>query len=34
MSDVFGAGEPVKGATSDIISILTADEESEENHAG
>lgn len=26
-SDVFGAGEPIKGTASDIVSILTADEE-------
>ncbi len=26
-TDVFGAGEPIKGTASDIVSILTADEE-------
>lgn len=28
--DIFGAGEPLQGAASDIISILTADEDEEE----
>ncbi len=28
-ADVFGAGEPVKGKASHIVSILTADEEEE-----
>jgi len=28
-ADVFGAGEPVKGVVSDIITILTEDEEEE-----
>lgn len=28
-SDVFGAGEPVKGAASDIVSILTEGEDEE-----
>lgn len=27
--DVFGAGEPLKGAASDIVTILTAEEEEE-----
>jgi hypothetical protein len=27
--DVFGAAEPLKGATSQIVTILTADEEEE-----
>jgi hypothetical protein len=26
-ADVFGAGEPIKGAASEIVGILTADEE-------
>lgn len=26
-ADVFGAAEPIRGAASDIVSILTADEE-------
>lgn len=26
-ADVFGAGEPIKGTASEIVSILTADEE-------
>lgn len=28
-TDIFGAGEPLKGAASDIVTILTADEEDE-----
>jgi hypothetical protein len=28
--DVFGAGEPVKGVASDIVTILTENEEEEE----
>jgi hypothetical protein len=28
-ADVFGAGEPAKGVVSDIITILTEDEEEE-----
>ena len=28
-TDIFGAGEPIKGTASDIVSILTADEEEE-----
>ena len=33
--DVFGAGEPVKGVASDIVTILTENEEEEEPpHAG
>jgi hypothetical protein len=33
-TDVFGAGEPIKGPASEIVSILTADEEEEESRAG
>ena len=29
-ADVFGAGEPVKGVASDIVTILTENEEEEE----
>jgi hypothetical protein len=28
-ADVFGAGEPIKGAASKIVTILTAEEEEE-----
>jgi len=28
-TDIFGAGEPLKGAASGIVTILTADEEEE-----
>ena len=31
--DVFGAGEPIKGVASDIVTILTENEEEEEAHA-
>ena len=33
-ADVFGAGEPVKGVASDIVTILTENEEEESAHAG
>jgi hypothetical protein len=33
-ADVFGAGEPVKGVASDIITILTENEEEEAARAG
>lgn len=33
-ADVFGAGEPVKGVASDIVTILTENEEEEPPHAG
>lgn len=33
-ADVFGAGEPIKGVASDIVTILTANEEEEAAHAG
>lgn len=33
-ADVFGAGEPVKGVASDIITILTENEEEEPARAG
>jgi hypothetical protein len=32
--DVFGAGEPVKGVASDIVTILTENEEEEPPRAG
>ena len=32
-ADVFGAGEPLKGAAADIVEILTEGED-ENNHAG
>ena len=32
--DVFGAGEPVKGVASDIVTILTENEEEEPRRAG
>jgi hypothetical protein len=32
--DVFGAAEPLKGIASQIVTILTADEEEEPPHAG
>ena len=32
-TDVFGAGEPLKGAAADIVEILTEGED-ENNHAG
>jgi hypothetical protein len=32
--DVFGAGEPVQGVTSEIIAILTENEEEEPPRAG
>lgn len=32
--DVFGATEPLKGTASDIVTILTADEDEEPPHAG
>jgi hypothetical protein len=32
--DVFGAGEPVQGLASEIIAILTENEEEEPPHAG
>jgi hypothetical protein len=32
--DVFGAGEPIKGVASDIITILTENEEEEPPRAG
>lgn len=33
-ADVFGAGEPLKGTASDIVTILTEDEEEEEPRRG
>jgi hypothetical protein len=33
-ADVFGAGEPIKGVASDIVTILTANEDEEAAHAG
>lgn len=33
-ADVFGAGEPVKGVASDIVTILTENEEEEPPRAG
>ena len=33
-ADVFGAGEPVKGVASDIVTILTENEEEEPARAG
>ncbi len=32
--DVFGAGEPVQGVASEIIAILSEDEEEDEPRAG
>ena len=32
--DVFGAGEPVQGVASEIVAILTENEEEEPPHAG
>ena len=32
--DVFGSGEPLKGAASEIVAILTENEEEEPPHAG
>jgi hypothetical protein len=32
--DVFGAGQPLKGVASQIVTILTADEEEEPPRAG
>jgi hypothetical protein len=32
--DVFGPGEPVKGVASDIVTILTENEEKEPPHVG
>jgi hypothetical protein len=32
--DIFGAGKPVKGVASHIITILTEDEEEERGRAG
>jgi hypothetical protein len=29
-ADVYGAGEPLKGVASDIVAILTADEDEED----
>jgi hypothetical protein len=33
-TDVFGAGEPVKGVASHIVTILTENEEEEPSRAG
>ena len=33
-ADVFGAGEPVKGVASDIVTILTENEDEEPARAG
>ena len=33
-ADVFGAGEPMKGVASDIVTILTENEEEEPPRAG
>ena len=32
--DVFGSGEPLKGAASEIVTLLTENEEEEPPHAG
>ena len=32
-TDVFGAGEPIKGVASDIVTLLTENEEEEPVHA-
>src|SRR5665647_2898267 len=32
--DVFGAGEPVQGVASEIVAILTENQEEEPRHAG
>jgi hypothetical protein len=33
-ADVFGSGEPIKGIASQIVTILTADEEEDPRRAG
>jgi hypothetical protein len=33
-ADIFGAGEPVKGVASDIVTILTEEEDEEPARAG
>lgn len=33
-TDVFGAGEPIKGVASDIVTLLTENEEEEPAHFG
>lgn len=33
-ADIYGAGEPLKGLAADIVAILTAGEDEEEQRAG